>query len=402
MRALVFYAAGVASGAVIAICAPAIAQIQTGRPIAMGDIQTIVEIWNRIKSEYVDPLDDKRMMEGCISGMAALDPQSGYLREREFKDVAMPSPDIAGIGIELASRNGQIVVIAPLDSGPASRVGIQPDDILLTVDGLPLAGLTLPDVVDKLRGEANTEVVVTLWRSGAPQPLEKRLIRELTASSSVRALMLADEVVYLRVSRFTAQTSKAVKNAITGVVGAGTPKGFVVDLRNNPGGLLNGAIDVADIFIRSGVIMTITGRNPESIRTFSASGTGPYDGAPTVVLVNRGTAAASEIVAESLRINGHAKIFGTKTFGRGTIQTVLPLVNNTAIKITTGRWQTARGETLEGRGLTPDIELPVNAASFYPDPIVDPWVARALREIAVQQGPPGDHAVTASLRLQGE
>lgn len=383
MRALGNYIGGLISGVILAVCIPAMAEKQTDRqPIPLVNLQALTEIWNKIKAEYVDVVDDERMMRGCIAGMAALDAQSNYMDEAEFK--LMHTSPLAGIGIELTIRNGHPVVVSPIDNGPALKAGIQPGDILLTIDGEPTAGLELTDVVDKLHGEAKTEVVVTLWRNGLLKPLEKQMTRETINVPSAIVKKLDGNLLYLRLSSFTSTSAKTIAKAIDGTVSSAKPSGLIVDLRNNPGGVVKGVVDVADLFIHKGTIMSIAGRSPDAIRTFSADGTAPYAGIPTVVLVNYGTAAASEILAESLRVHGNAKILGNTTFGAGTIQTIFPMVNDTAIKITTGRWKTARGEVLEGKGLEPDIEMPNADEVFQIGSTTDPWLLRAERELAAQ------------------
>jgi len=385
MRALLLYISGVLSGLIIAVCVPAVADNPSAvepEPSQVRQIQAVVGAWHLIKNEYVDPVDDARMGEACLAGMTALDGQSQYLTEAESKSLDVPPKNMASIGLQLAKRFGRVIVIAPLDSGPAARAGIKSGDIFLGINGQSVAGLEMTDIMEQLRGDAGSEVIVTLTRGKSEQSFERRLKREYVSTSSVRARLLSDGLVYLRISQFTKDSALAVKQEIQDAIGSARPTGFVVDLRNNYGGLLSGVLDVANIFVNSGTILTLSGRSDSSSHTYFANGTAQYSDVHVVVLVNEGTAAGAEILAESLRTINGGRILGAKTFGRGTIQTIFPLLDGAAIKITTARWKTARGEVIDGHGLVPDIELA--DSDVEESGHSDPWLSRAIGELAAK------------------
>jgi carboxyl-terminal processing protease len=381
LRGLLLFVAGFASGALTLVAVPVLAEGAGGRDGVLKEMQTIVEVWNRVSTDYVDPVSDARLAEGCLAGLVALDDRSSFISAKEFAEISSNRPQ-ASIGIELRTQNQQAVVVAPLDGTPAARADIWPGDVVLSIDSVQITGKKLTDIVRMLRGSPGSKVTLTIFRPGSAAPVDKVLTREMVEHQSARAERLPGGVVYLRVSSLTNSTARHVQDSLKAAAGADKPTGIVLDLRQNPGGLLNGAVQVADQFLESGTILSIEGRIKEANRSYSATPGQIHSGAPMIVLIDSGTASGAEIVADALRTHGGARLLGTKTYGLGTIQTILPLQNDSAIKITTARWKTAGGKIIEGNGLVPDIRMDVPGARLPLDQ--DPVVKRALAELKVK------------------
>ncbi len=329
--------------------------------IPMKDLQTFVEILNRVKTDYVEPVSDETLLEDAVRGMlAGLDPHSSYLDKEEFSEMSVQtSGKFGGLGIEVQLYNGFVRVISPIDDTPAAKAGVQAGDLIVKIDETPVKGMSLTDAVKKMRGDPGSKIKLTLVREGAAEPLVLEMKRDVINVSSVRSRMLEPGLAYLRISTFTTTTGKSLSEEFKKLrKQAGGPlKGMVLDLRNNPGGVLNAAVEVSDDFMDKGTIVSIKGRVPDANREYGANPGDLLDGKPLVVLVNGGSASASEIVAGALQDSRRALLVGVKTFGKGSVQTILPLQNESAIKLTTARYYTPSGRSIQAEGITPDITI---------------------------------------------
>lgn len=323
------------------------------------DIRNFVSVFRSIREAYVEPVADQQLMQAAIRGLlGALDPHSQYLDADELKSWDQDiSGNYGGLGIEVIATGGYLRVIAPLDDSPASRAGVLAGDIILAIDGKEVDGNDA-DSVDLLRGAAGTRVALTLDREGSGIPIELGLLREVIRTRSVRAKLLQPGYGYVRISQFQLNTSADLRQQLRRLASAKQPlRGLILDLRDNPGGVLDGAVEVADLFLQDGVIVTTRGRTAGANMSFSASAGDLLAGAPLVVLVDAGTASASEIVAGALQDHQRALIVGQRTFGKGSVQNILPLPAGGAIKITTARYYTPSGNSIQAQGIAPDIEL---------------------------------------------
>jgi len=353
---LLAVAAATASGPAAAVPNPA---ITPEIAVSDQDLRTFVSVFRSIREAYVEPVDDQKLMRAAIRGLlSSLDPHSQYLDADELKawdqDI---SGRYGGLGIEVIAAGGFLRVIAPLDDSPASRAGVRAGDIILAIDGKEVDGNDA-DAVDLLRGAAGTRVTLTLDRESSGTPLELSMVREVIRTRSVRARLLQPGYGYVRISQFQLNTSADLRQHLRQLASAKQPlRGLILDLRDNPGGVLDGAVEVADLFLQAGLIVTTRGRTEGANRSFSASAGDLLAGAPLVVLVDAGTASASEIVAGALQDQGRALILGQRTFGKGSVQNILPLPAGGAIKITTARYYTPSGSSIQAQGIAPDIEL---------------------------------------------
>lgn len=333
--------------------------VDSGIPVK--DLQTFVEILNRVKSDYVEPVDDKKLLENATRGMVeGLDPHSAYMNKEEFKDLnVVTTGKFGGLGIEVQMQDGYVRVVSPIDDTPAAKAGIKPGDLIIKIDDTPVKGLTLTDAVGKMRGDPGSKVTLTIAREGADKPLVVELKRDIIAVASVRSRMLDPGMGYIRISSFNVDTGENLNKELLKLKkdAGGELKGLVLDLRNNPGGVLDAAVKVSDAFIEHGTIVSIKGRDPSNTREFTASPGDLLNGNPLVVLVNGGSASASEIVAGALQDDKRAVLMGSRTFGKGSVQTIMPLSNDTAIKITTARYYTPSGRSIQAEGIEPDVVL---------------------------------------------
>ncbi|WP_428380604.1 S41 family peptidase [Nevskia ramosa] len=327
--------------------------------LPLKDLQTFVEILNRVKSDYVEPVKDETLLENAVRGMlSGLDPHSSYLDKEEYKDLnASTTGKFGGLGIEVQLKDGLVKVVSPIDDTPAAKAGVKAGDLIVKIDDTPVKGLTLQDAVSKMRGDPGTKIVLTLIRENAPAPLVLELKRDYIKVASVRGRSIEPGFGYIRISQFTATTGKNLSEELAKLKKAGELKGLVLDLRNNPGGLLTAAVDVSDEFLNKGAIVSIKGRDADSTREFDASVGDALDGKPLVVLVNGGSASAAEIVAGALQDQKRGVLIGSKTFGKGSVQTILPLNNDSAIKITTARYYTPSGRSIQAEGIVPDVTI---------------------------------------------
>ncbi|WP_455205619.1 S41 family peptidase [Kaarinaea lacus] len=329
--------------------------------LPLNELRSLTEVFGKIKQDYVEPVSDKELLDNAIRGMlAGLDPHSSYLDAEGYKDLQVgTSGEFGGLGIEVGMEDGFVKVIAPIDDTPAQRAGIQAGDLIIRLDSKPVKGLTLHQAVNIMRGKVGTPILLTVVRDGEDKPLEIKIIRDTIKVKSVKYRSLGDGFGYLRISQFQSHTGDNLIEAIDKMrdENEGNLKGLVLDLRNNPGGVLNAAVDVSDAFLDKGLIVYTQGRVPDSELRFNATPKEIIEGAPIVVLVNGGSASASEIVAGALQDHKRAVIIGTPTFGKGSVQTILPLQNNTALKLTTARYYTPSGRSIQAEGIQPDILL---------------------------------------------
>jgi carboxyl-terminal processing protease len=319
------------------------------------------DVMQRVRAEYVDPVDDKDLIENSINGMlTGLDPHSSYMNAKAFKDMQIQTKgEFGGLGIEVNEDKGIIKVVSPIDDTPAARAGIKPGDIITALDGKTLIGMTLNDAVDKMRGPPNSKITLTIKRQNVDNPIELSLIRETIKIQVVKSRMEPNDIGYVRLSQFTEQADAGIKLAVKNLrqQNGGKLRGLVLDLRNNPGGLLDQAVSVSSDFIDQGEIVSTRARHPEDSQRWDAKGDDILQGAPLVVLINGGSASASEIVSGALQDHRRAILLGTRSFGKGSVQTVIPLPGDGAMRLTTARYYTPSGRSIQGLGITPDVPV---------------------------------------------
>ncbi len=330
--------------------------------IPLAQIKKFSEVYSRIKRSYVEEVDDKKLISGAISGMlTSLDPHSAYLDEDAFEELRVgTSGEFGGLGIEVGMENGFVKVISPIDDTPAYNAGLKAGDLIIRLDDKPVKGLTLSDAVKLMRGKVGAPIELMVVREGKDKPFKVKIIRAIIKIKSVKQRMLEPGFGYVRISSFQSKTTKGVINALAKLKkeNKGKLKGLILDLRNNPGGVLNGAVGVSDIFLdNSGKIVYTEGRVADALMRYDAHPGDKLEGAPMVVLVNQGSASASEIVSGALQDHKRALIVGRKTFGKGSVQTVLPLDAKTAVKLTTARYFTPSGNSIQAKGIIPDIVI---------------------------------------------
>jgi len=356
---LVAFAAGL--GALLASAGSALAERDTGdlNGIPFEGLKTFSEVYGRIRQDYVEPVPDTKLLEDAIRGMlSGLDPHSAYLDQEQYNELKVGTTgQFGGLGIEVGMENGFVKVIAPIDDTPAQRAGIKAGDLVIRLDDKPVKGMTLNDAVKMMRGEPGSEIVLTVVREGVEQPLKFKLIRDVIKVQSVKKRMLEDGYGYLRITSFQSKTGDNVTEAVNEMKKSGDLKGLVLDLRNNPGGVLNAAVSVSDAFLESGLVVYTDGRIEDAKMKFNATPGDLLKGAPIVVLINAGSASASEIVAGALQDHKRAIIMGEKTFGKGSVQTILPTSNGGAVKLTTARYYTPSGRSIQAEGITPDVPI---------------------------------------------
>ena len=334
--------------------------------IPFEELRTFTEVFHRIKHDYVEDVDDKVLLESAIRGMlTGLDPHSNYLTEDDFKELQIgTSGEFGGLGIEVGMEDGFVKVIAPIDDTPAKRAGIQAGDLIIRLDNTPVKGMDLNQAVKIMRGKPGTGIKLTIVRETEEKPITITIVRDIIQVKSVKNQILEPGYGYIRISHFQAHTAEDLEDAIKKLEednkenGNSTRlKGLILDLRNNPGGVLNAAVAVSDMFLERGLIVYTEGRVEDASLKFKAHPQDRLKGAPMVVLVNGGSASASEIVAGALQDHHRAVIMGHKTFGKGSVQTILPMHNNSALKLTTARYYTPLGRSIQAEGIEPDITL---------------------------------------------
>ncbi len=361
-RTLYTLSAGVLLGFLLATAQQVFAERETPtQEVPLEELRTFTEVFSRIQDGYVESIGDRELIENAIRGMlSGLDPHSSYLDPQEYDDLqAGTSGEFGGLGIEVGMENGFVKVIAPIDDTPADRAGVQAGDLIIRIDGQPVKGMSLNEAVTLMRGEPGSKITLTIVRDGREQPFDLTLERAVIQVESVKTRMLAPGFAYLRISQFQQRTGEDVLEAIDQLKREADDdlQGMVLDLRNNPGGVLNAAVEVADAFITNGRIVSTRGRLERAEMSFSATPNDAIGGAPLVVLVNGGSASASEIVAGALQDQGRAVVMGRKTFGKGSVQTILPLQDGAAIKLTTARYYTPEGRSIQAEGIVPDVPV---------------------------------------------
>lgn len=340
---------------------------------SVAQAELLAEVMERVKREYVEPVNDAELLDNAIRGMVGdLDRHSAFLDANEYKDIRIStSGAYSGVGLEVSTANGAIVVVSPIDGTPAQRAGIETGDIIVAIDGVSVEEDGLDETIERMRGRAGSTVTIEVIRDGFDDPLSFDLTRQNIQVASMRHELLDGSIGYLRLSQFNETTADEVSRAIDEMTDSAQSAsgnmltGLIIDLRNNPGGMLDSAVDISDLFLDRGVIVSAVGRTPESRFTRNAHRGDILDGAAIAVLVNRGSASASEIVAGALQDHHRATVIGTRTFGKGLVQTVMPLSQGRAIKLTTSRYFTPSGESINDTGVTPDIV--VEGSRYHPD-----------------------------------
>lgn len=346
-------------------------QAENAVQLPIEDLKIFAEIFGKIKSDYVEDIDDSQLLNDAIKGMLdGLDPHTVYLDPESFREMNIDTHgEFGGLGLEVTMENGVIRIVAPIDDTPAHKAGLKSGDLIISMDGVQVKGLSLGESVSLMRGKPGSEIVLTIVRKDRPEPFEVTLKRAIIQLESVRAELLETGFGYVRVIQFQIGTATSLRQQLARLAReAGTAlKGLVLDLRDNPGGVLDGAIQVSDTFLRDGLIVSTRGRAEDSEVTFSASPKDYLNDAPLVVLVNGGSASASEIVAGALQDHGRALILGTTTFGKGSVQTILPMLNGAALKLTTARYYTPNDRSIQATGITPDVVSQPAESSQTPD-----------------------------------
>jgi carboxyl-terminal processing protease len=328
-------------------------------PLPLEDLRTFTEVFNRIKTDYVEEVEDKKLLKDAVQGMLSrLDPHSTFLDQESYKEMRIGTEgEFGGLGIEVTMEDGFVKVVTPIDGTPAQKAGLKPGDLIIRLDDAAVKGMNLSDAVKVMRGKPGSRITLTVVREGANKPLEFTLARAIIKIQSVKKRMLEPGFGYVRVTTFQANSGKSMIRAISKLErqNKGKLKGLVLDLRNNPGGVLPAAVSISDAFLTQGLIVYTEGRASDSKLRYSATPNDVIGGAPMVVLVNGGSASASEIVAGALQDHRRAIILGTKTFGKGSVQTILPMSRGTALKLTTARYYTPKGRSIQAKGIVPDI-----------------------------------------------
>jgi carboxyl-terminal processing protease len=361
--------------------------------LPLDELRTFAEVFGRIKSDYVEQVDDRSLLSSAIRGMlAGLDPHSAYLDSDQFDDLQEgTSGEFGGLGIEVGMEDGFVEVIAPIDDTPAQRAGIQAGDLIVRIDDKPVKGMSLSDAVELMRGEPGSTIELTLMRDGESKPLRIELERAVIKVASVKQRLLEPGFGYLRVASFQSRTTEDLLAAVEQLKRDSEEplKGVVLDLRNNPGGVLNAAVGVSDAFLEDGLIVYTEGRLDDAKLEFRAGPDDVLEGAPLVVLVNGGSASASEIVAGALQDQRRALIMGNETFGKGSVQTIIPVDERTALKLTTARYYTPGGRSIQALGIVPDILLERGSLTLAADAdLTSVKEANLVRHLADDNGAP--------------
>lgn len=337
---------------------PLLAQ-PTGDALPLEEIQTFAEVFERIKRAYVEEVDDRTLLRNAMRGMLSeLDPHSAYLDEEEYQSLRESTQgEFGGIGIEVGMENGQLMVITPIDDTPASRAGLLSRDVIVAIDGTPTDSMSLQEAVTLMRGEPRTELRISILRSGEDTPREFTLTREIIRSESVKHELLEPGYGYLRISQFQSRTPEQARDALERMAREQPLEGLILDLRNNPGGVLQAAVGIADLFLDEGLIVYTEGRLADTEMSFSASRTTPAGDVPLIVLINGGSASAAEIVAGALQDQRRGVVMGTDSFGKGSVQQIMPLGNGEGLKLTTALYYTPNGRSIQAQGIEPDVEV---------------------------------------------
>src|SRR6202140_4246378 len=329
------------------------------------------DVFELVRANYVDEVTDETLVEGAINGMlTSLDPHSNYLNAKNFNDMKVQTRgEFGGLGIEVSMENGLVKVVSPIDDTPAPRAGLKPGDLIPHIGGSPVQGLTLPDAVEKMRGPVNSEINLTIRREGQ-EPFDVKLTRAIIKIQSVRSHIEGNNIGYIRITSFNEQTDVGLNNAMKNLKQTNNKLiGGVLDLRNNPGGLLDQAVAVSDAFLDKGEIVSTRGRRADDAQRYNAHpGEKPASGLPMAGLINGGSASASEIVAGALQDHHRAVLIGTRSFGKGSVQTIIPLTGHGAMRLTTARYYTPSGRSIQAKGIVPDIVIEAAKIEHPPNP----------------------------------
>jgi carboxyl-terminal processing protease len=360
---------GAAAGVAVTLLAtqPRLVMLGASAKAAAADtyrqLNLFGDVFERVRADYVEKPDDSKLIEQAINGMLnGLDPHSSYMDPKNFRDMQVQTKgEFGGLGIEVTMEDGLVKVVTPIDETPAAKAGVMANDVITQLDGEQVQGLTLNQAVEKMRGPVNTKIKLTIMRKGQDKPIEVSITRDVIRVRSVRMRTEGDDIGYIRVTQFNEQTSDGLRKAISDITAQiqnDKLKGYVLDLRNNPGGLLDQAISVSDAFLERGEIVSTRGRNAEETQRYSARAGDLTKNKPIIVLINGGSASASEIVAGALQDHKRATILGTRSFGKGSVQTIIPLGNNNgALRLTTARYYTPSGKSIQAKGIVPEIEV---------------------------------------------
>lgn len=329
-------------------------------PLPLDQIKSFAEIFTRIKRNYVEPVSDEQLLDYAIEGMlSGLDPHSVYLKDERLKELNEgTSGRFTGLGMEVMMEDGFVKIVTPIDDTPAAEAGLQSGDLIIRIDGKTVSGLSLHQATEQMRGKPGTSITLTILRETKPEPFDVELIRAVISMKTVKRRRLDDEIGYLRVTQFQTMTAEIFRKELKLLRDKDSFAGLIIDLRNNPGGLLNSAVSIADVFIKEGSIVSTKGRVSENDQDFKASANDMIEGKPIVVLINAGSASASEIVAGALQDHKRALILGTKSFGKGSVQTVVTIDEKLGIKLTTARYYTPNGRSIQAAGIVPDVVVP--------------------------------------------
>ena len=350
---------GILLGLSLAVGHSVFALKEGNQEIPFEELQAFTEVFAKVKSDYVEGVDDKKLIEDAIRGMlSGLDPHSSFMNVTEFEELKVGTTgQFGGLGIEVSMENGFVKVISPIDDTPAFHAGLKSGDLIVKLGDTAVKGLTLGDAVKIMRGKPDTDILLTIVREGELAPLEFTITREIIQVKSVRSKVLEEGYGYVRIASFQSRTTTDLLKVIADLQKEAPLKGLVLDLRNNPGGVLSGAVGVSDAFINDGLVVYTEGRINDSSQRYTATPGDSLNGAPLIVLINGGSASASEIVAGAMQDHKRALIMGTKSFGKGSVQTIQGFRNGSALKITTARYFTPNGRSIQAKGIVPDIEL---------------------------------------------
>jgi len=341
---------------------PALDAQAQSQGVPITELRVFAEVLERIRGAYIEDIDDRTLLESAIRGMLyELDPHSSYLTPSEFDDLQVTTTgEFGGLGIEVTMENGFVKVVTPIDDTPASRAGLRAGDLILKIDDTFVKGLALEDAIKLLRGEIGSEVALSILSQGTEKPRTVTLKRDRIRIQSVRSQMLEPGFAYLRITQFQSHSGRDSEKALRKLVADGNLKGLVLDLRNNPGGVLSAAVQISDLFLNEGLIVYTQGRDETTRVNYAATDGDLLNGLPMIVLVNGGSASASEIVAGALQDHGRAIVIGQRSFGKGSVQTILPLHGDRALKLTTARYYTPKGRSIQAEGIVPDIATEIS------------------------------------------
>ena len=358
--------ASITAALTMTLSAPLLALEEQGQ-LPLDELRTFAEVFNQIRQGYVEEIDDSTLLEYAIQGMlTGLDPHSTYLTEDDFQSLQdTTSGEFTGLGLEVGMEDGYVKIISPIDGSPAAEAGLRSGDVILKLGNVPVKGLTLNEAIDIMRGPKGSKIELSIGRPGESQPFEVTLVRNTIKVASVRQSWLEPGYGYIRVAQFQSATGADVRKSLEKLMSQEELKGLVLDLRNNPGGILRASVDVAGLFMNGGNVVYTEGRVANSDTYYDADPLDASNGVPIVVLINQGSASASEIVAGALQDHGRAVIMGTQSFGKGSVQTVLPLSDSRAIKLTTALYFTPNGRSIQAEGILPDIGVERGTVTTY-------------------------------------